>query len=211
VVFSLFVRIPSDGYPYPVFAYSAILPWTLLSASLTLGIPSLVRNMNLITRIYFPREILPIASILAGLLDFILGFVIFVGLLIYYRIGLTISILWLPLILSIQLLLMLGVVLFSSALNVFYRDIRYVIPLVLQLWFYLTPIIYPMSAIPKDLRLYLLINPMVGIINSYRRIVLEGAPPLLEDLLVASCISLAIFFFAYKYFKRVELQFADVI
>jgi lipopolysaccharide transport system permease protein len=211
LVFSFFVHVPTDGIPYPIFAYVAILPWTLLSTSLSFGIPSLVTNMNLLTKIYFPREILPLTPIGAGLLDFLIGFAVFLVFMIFYHLPLFLTIVWLPILLFIQIILTVGVSLFASALNVFYRDIRFLVPLVIQLWFYATPIIYPYSSVPEWLRPIYNLNPMVGIIDSYRRVILLGKPPSLPLLAVSTSISILLFLLAYAYFKRVEWKFADLI
>jgi lipopolysaccharide transport system permease protein len=211
LVFSYFVQIPTGGIPYPIFSYVAILPWTLFSTSLSFGIPSLVANMNLLTKIYFPREILPLTPIGASLLDFMIGFLVFLVFMILYRVHLYVTILWLPILLIIQIVLTLGVSLFASALNVFYRDIRFMVPLVIQLWFYATPIIYPYSSVPEWLRPIYNLNPMVGIIDSYRRVILLGQPPLVQLLAYSTVISIILFILAYVYFKRVEWKFADLI
>lgn len=211
LVFSLFVRVPTDGIPYPLFAYAALLPWTFFATSVNFGVPSLVNNMSLLTKIYFPREIIPIASVCAGLVDFMLGFVLFAALLLIYHVPLTWALLWFPLILMIQLAFTLSVTLFTAAVNVFYRDIRFVIPLILQLWLYATPVIYPMSAVPDRFKPLYVLNPMVGIIESYRRVALMGLPPSAASLGLSLGIAVVSVILAYAYFKRVEWQFADVI
>lgn len=211
VVFSLFVRIPTDGQPYPVFVYTALLPWTFFVTSVSLGVPSLVNNMTLVTKIYFPREILPMASILAGLLDFALGLVVFLPLLLFFNIPLSWNLVWLPIILLIQIAFTIGVTLWAAAVNVFYRDIRFVIPLALQLWLYSTPVIYPLNVVPETLRPIYLLNPMVGIIDNYRRVLLLGTAPDPLSLLLAAVLALAVASLAYVYFKRVEWLFADMV
>jgi len=211
VVFSYFARIPTDGIPYPVFYYCGLLPWTFTSTSITMGADSLVRNMNLVTKIYFPREILPIASVLAGFLDLALASLVFVLMLLYYRVTVGPSILLVPVLLLIQVLLTMGIVLLASALNVFYRDIRFVVPLGLQLWFYLTPIIYPLSLVPERFRSLYMLNPMAGLIESYRRITLQSQWPDASHVLIAGGVSLALFLCGYLYFKQAEGSFADLI
>ena len=211
LVFSLFVRVPTDGLPYPVFAYAAILPWTFFSTSVSFGVPSLVNNMNLLTKIYFPREVLPIAAIGAALVDLALGFLVFLALLAVYQVSLSWHLLWLPLILLVQITLTLGVTLFAAAVNVFYRDVRFVVPLALQLWLYATPVIYPLSAVPAWLQPFYALNPMVGVIDSYRRAMLLAQAPLAAMLGTSAAVALGELLLAYVYFKRVEPQFADLI
>ena len=211
LIFSYFVRMPSDGLPYPIFSYIGILPWTLFANSISFGVPSLVTNMNLITKIYFPREILSITPVGSGLLDFGLGFLVFFLFMFFYRVPLHWTILWVPFLMVIQVILTLGITLFASALNIFYRDIRFVVPLILQIWFYASPIIYSTSSVPGWLQGYYPLNPMVGIIDSYRRTVLLGQPPSLTYLMISSVLSILLFLGAYGYFKVVEWKFADMI
>jgi lipopolysaccharide transport system permease protein len=211
VVFARFIRVPTDGIPYPIFSYAALLPWTFFATSVSLATDSLVRNMNLVTKIYFPREILPIASVLAGLLDFAIAAIVFVGMAIYYHVAFSWSVVLVPILLIIQIILTLGVVLLASALNVFYRDVRFIIPLGLQLWMYLTPIIYPLSLVPERYRTIYLLNPMAGLIESYRRIIVQGEMPVLAQIAPAALVSFLLFLLAYAYFKQAEQVFADII
>ncbi|MBC7249633.1 MAG: ABC transporter permease [Anaerolineae bacterium] len=211
VVFSRFVRVPTGGIPYPIFYYSALLPWTFSSSSITFGVSCLVNNMGLVTKIYFPREILPISAVVASFVDFLIAAVIYAGMMVFYQVPVGPSWVWMPVLLLIQVILTLGVVLFASALNVFYRDIRFVVPLGMQLWMYLTPIIYPLSMVPERFRGLYLLNPMAGLIDSYRRIILQAQWPDLAGVSVAAVISLGIFILAYIYFKRAEAVFADII
>jgi lipopolysaccharide transport system permease protein len=211
IVFSYIARVPTDGIPYPVFSYAGLLMWTLLATSVTFAIPSLVRNMNLVTKIYFPREILPLASIGAAIVDFSVASIIFFVLLAIYRIPITWTFLWVPLILVIQVTLILGVTLMASAINVFYRDIRFIVPLAVQLWFYATPIIYPVSLVPEEVRVVFMLNPAAGIVESYRRVVLHGISPDPFHLGVAAGLAVVLCFVSYLVFKRLEPQFADII
>lgn len=211
VIFSRFVKVPTDGIPYPIFYYSALLPWTFFSNSVSFAVSSLVNNMNLITKIYFPREILPIASVMASFVDFLIASLIFIGMMVFYHMPVGSSILLVPIIIVIQILFTLGVVLLASAMNVFYRDIRFVIPLGVQLWMYLTPIIYPVSMVPERFRPLYMLNPMAGIIDSYRTIILAAKFPQAEYLLVASVVSIGMFVGSYRYFKSAEMEFADII
>ncbi len=211
VVFSFFIRVPTDGIPYPIFSYTALLPWTFFSTSLSFATSSLAGNMSLITKIYFPRLVLPLASIFAAFFDFLIASTVFIGLMIWYKIPLTWNLLWIPVIILIQVILTIGIVMPASAMNVFYRDIRFVVPLVLQLWLYATPIIYPMSAIPERYRWILPFNPMTGIIESYRLTILQGQQPNFLHLGTSMLISLIFLTVGFVYFKRVEFQFADLI
>lgn len=211
VVFTLFVRIDTEGIPYPIFSYCALLPWTFFANALSFATPSLVNNMNLVTKIYFPREIFPLASIIAGLFDFLVASVIFLAMMIYYGVSPGPMFLLLPLVFFVQLSLTGGIALFASAINVFYRDIRFVILLGLQLWMYASPVIYPVSAVPEKLLPFYMLNPMAPIIDSYRRIILQGRMPDWHYLGLAALFSIFLLLAGYSYFKRVEMEFADVI
>ncbi|MCC6603664.1 MAG: ABC transporter permease [Anaerolineae bacterium] len=213
VVFSQIARIDTD-YPYPIFSYSALLPWTMLQTSISFGVNSLINNMNLVTKTYFPREVLPFGVIGAALFDYLIASSIFVLLMIYYQIPVNIYFLWIPVFVLIQIFLMLGVILLGSALTVFYRDVRYVVPLAVQLWFYATPIIYPIKLVEENLpqfRTLYALNPMVGIVESYRAVILEGVPPNFADLGLSAAISITLFVVAYIIFKRLEVLFNDLI
>jgi lipopolysaccharide transport system permease protein len=210
-VFSRLAKVPTDGIPYPVFSYTALLPWTLLATAITFGVPSLVNNLNLVAKTYFPREILPIGVVGASLFEFLVASSIFVVLLLYYRIEVTWTILWLPFVLLLQLLLILGVAFLGSALLVLYRDVRFIVPLGLQIWLYLTPVIYPVTIVPERyLPLYML-NPMAGIITAYRQIMLYGQSPTWTYLAISSVEAVLVFLLGYLIFKKLEVSFADII
>ncbi len=211
LVFSYFTRVPTDGLPYPIFSYTALLPWTFLATSVTFAVPSLINNMNLVTKIYFPREILPLASVIVALIDFFIASLVFLGLLILYQVPLQFSFLWVPILLAIQVALTLGIVFFLSALSVRYRDIRFVVPLGLQIWMYASPIIYPASLVPERLRAIYMLNPMAGLIDSYRSVVLQNAMPRVQYLTTSAFISAVLLVAGYAYFKQSEIEFADVI
>jgi lipopolysaccharide transport system permease protein len=211
LIFTLFVPVDTGDIPYPVFSYVAIVPWTLLAASLTDMSQSLIANMNLVTKIYFPREILPIAAMLARLMDFGVAAILLVVLMVIYKVVLSpLILLYLPLILAIQLLLMLGLGLASSAANVFFRDVQSLITLILQLWFYASPIIYPVSMVPERLRLLYFLNPMAGVLEAYRDVLLNAQAPG-SYLIPSALISLIIFLGGFWFFKKVEFQFADIV
>jgi len=211
VIFALFVHVKTPGIPYPVFSYVALVPWTYFANALSTGVGSLAGNANLVSKIYFPREIFPLASLLASFADFLVAASIFVGMLVYYHIGLTVNILWVPLIVIVQMAFMFGLMLILSAANVFYRDVRLLLPFLLQLWLYLTPVIYPLNLIPARYRLFFLCNPMTGVIDAYRRVIVQGQPPDLRLLAVTAGVSAILLALGYRFFKRVEMRFADVI
>jgi lipopolysaccharide transport system permease protein len=208
ILFSRIMEVEPEGHDYPIFVYCALLPWTFLSSQ------SLVANMNLVTKIYFPREVFPSAATAACFVDLLVGSTILTGMLFHYHYDLTINLLWLPAMLLIQIVLMLGIAFLASALNVFYRDIRHVIPVLVQLWMYASPIIYSESLVSKKYpslyRLYML-NPMAAIITSYRRILLDGQPPEAAYVGIAAGAALLVFLLGYTYFKRAEVKFADLI
>lgn len=211
VIFSVFIRVPTDGIPYPVFAYTALLPWTFFANSLNFAIPSLVSNMNLVSKIYFPREILPLSAILVSFVDFLIASSVFVLMLLFYHVPVGPVILLTPLVLLIQIILTLGISLLASAVNVSYRDVRFVIPLALQIWMYLSPIIYPVSLVPERFRPVYFLNPMAVLIDTYRRIILFNQMPDWPYLGLAALVSVSLTVVAYRYFKRAEREFADVI
>ncbi len=211
LVFSVIVHVPSDGYPYPLFVYTALVPWTLLAVSVSLGIPSLVNNMNLITKAAFPREIMPLGVIGASVVDFLAAFGVYVIMLIFYSHSLTANVLWMPLLLVLEIALIIGVVFLGSALNVFFRDIRFLVPLIIQIWLFATPIIYPLSLVPERFLNIYALNPMVGIIESYRNIFLRGEPPTWSLLAISSVVTIFVFILGLSFFQRVESKFADII
>lgn len=211
VIFALFVKVKTPGIPYPVFSYVALVPWTYFANALGAGAGSLVGNANLVSKIYFPREIFPLASLLAGFVDFLVAATIFVGMLLFYHIGLTPEILWVPLIVLVQMALMLGLMLVLSAANVFYRDIRLLLPFLLQLWMYVTPVIYPLTVIPSRYRPLFWLNPMTGVVDSYRRVIVQGQPPNYALLAVTAAVALVLLALGYRFFKGVEMRFADIV
>lgn len=211
LIFTVFIPVDTGNLPYIVFSYSAMVPWILFSTSVIEMVDSLVTNMNLVSKIYFPREILPIAAMMARLLDFAIASIILFILMIYYQMPLfSLNWLYLPVILLIQLTLAVGLGLAGAAVNVFYRDVKHLLTLGLQLWFYATPIIYPMSVVPEQLQPFYFLNPMAGAIEAYRAVLLyqqKPDPHLFISALASSVILLA----GYWFFKRVEFQFADIV
>ena len=211
VVFTYFVPIDTNGMPYAVFVYAAMAPWTFFTTSLMDMVESLVINMNLVSKIYFPREILPIAALLARLLDFGIASLLLIAMMLYYGITVApLALLFLPAVVAIQMALALGLGFIGAALNVFYRDVKHLVTLVIQVWLYASPIIYPIERVPSWLQPYYFLNPMAGIIQSYRDILLNQQIPG-SYLSIALAIAAVILFAGYRFFKRVEFQFADVV
>ena len=211
LVFTRIVPLPVGDGPQLVFYYAGMLPWTFFSSALSFGISSLVGNMHLVTKIYFPREIIPLASVAAGLIDFAIAAVILVGLVIVYGASLGAALALTPLALIIQIGFTTAIVLAGSALNVFFRDVRFVVPLATQLLLYLTPVIYPASFVPEAWRGVYLLNPMAVVIEIYRAAVGAGAPPPPASIAISLAATLTLLIAAYAYFKRVEPSMADMI
>ncbi len=211
IIFSFFLKIESQGIPYPIFSYSALLPWTFFATSLTFGSASILNNGSLVTKVYFPREILPFSSIGAAFLDFLVASVIFVGLLVYYKINITLNILYLIPLIFILLIFTCSTVLFCASLVVLWRDLKFVVPLIVQLWMFATPVIYPVSKVPEKFRFIYSLNPMGTIIDNFRTVSVLGKSPNLKELLLTAIISLILFWLSYNYFKMQEKFFADII
>lgn len=211
VVFSYFAPMPSDGIPYPLFSYTALLPWTFFATSISFAVPAMTNNMQLISKIYFPREILPLASVMVAFVDFLFATLVFAGLFIFYGVPVTANLLWVFPLLGLQTALILGIVFWVSSLVVRFRDLRFVVPLGIQLWMYASPIIYPMSVVPEKVRPFYQLNPMAGLIESYREAVLRGGTPEAGPLLAATLVALALLVSGYRFFKKSESEFADII
>lgn len=211
LVFSFIVHVPTGDIPYPLFSYTAVLPWTFFATSIAMGVPSLVNNMNLVTKVRMSREILPMATVLASLVDFAIASMVFAGMIVFYQVSLHWTALWVIPLLAIQIILTVGVVLLGSSLNVLYRDIRFIVPLATQLWMYASPIIYPIDLVPERLRPIYYLNPMAGIIEGYRLAILQGQSPNLPAVGVSLLVSTVILVLGYRTFKRLEPVFADLI
>lgn len=215
IVFSLFfgrlAKMPSDGIPYPLFSYAALVPWTFFSHGLTLASNSLVGSANLIKKVYFPRLSVPIAAVTSGLIDFSIAFIVLLGMMLYYGIVPTLNVIWLPFLLLLTLMTSLGVSLWLSALNVQFRDVRYILPFLTQLWLFATPIAYPSSLLSEPWRTLYSINPMVGVVEGFRWALLgtKSAPG--PMLIVSSLAALALLVGGAFYFRRLEKTFADVV
>ncbi len=216
VVFSIFfgnlAKVPSDNIPYPIFSYSGLLPWELFAVSLGVAARSLVANSNMITKVYFPRIILPLSNILAGVVDFAIAFLVLLGMMWYYQIAPTSAVWTLPLFLLLTIITALGVALWLSALNVLYRDIGYVSPFLTQFWMFITPIAYGSTLVPEAWRFVYSLNPMVGVVNGFRWALLgveAGAPG--WNLVISIAVSLVILFSGLFFFRRMERRFADMV
>jgi len=215
VVFSIFfgrlAKVPSDGLPYPIFAYCGLIPWQLFSHALTESANSLVANQNLITKVYFPRLVIPLAAALGGIVDFGIAFLVLLGMMTYYGITPTVAVATLPLFLLLALASALGAGLWLSALNVQYRDVRYTIPFLSQLWLFATPIVYPSSLIPERWRALYGLNPMAGVVEGFRWTLL-GTPRAPGPMLLVSIVVVIVLLVGgLYYFRRMEKTFADVV
>jgi lipopolysaccharide transport system permease protein len=211
LVFGRFAKLPSEGVPYTVFTLCALLPWNYFSRSLTDSSNSLVGSSNLITKIYFPRLILPISRIFSGLIDFCITFVLLIGLLVYYRIAPSPAVIALPLFLLLAMLTSLAVGLWLTALNVKYRDVGFVVPFVIQFWMYASPVAYSSSIIPKRLLPLYALNPMVSVVDGFRWALLGKNPPNFTSMLISLAIVILLLVAGTYYFRRMERTFADVI
>ncbi len=214
VVFSIFfgrlAQMPSDGYPYPIFVYAALVPWTFFANSITSSANSLVGSSNLISKVYFPRLIIPLSSIGSGLVDFATATGILLLLMVYYGVSWTLNLLMAPILVAGLVLTALGVGIFLAALNVAYRDFRYVVPFMVQFWLFATPVAYPASLVPVRWQWALYLNPMAGVIEGFRSSFL-GRPFDSCGLLVSLGMAVALFAAGILYFEKVERRFADII
>ena len=211
IIFGSFLHVPSGNVPYPVFAYVALLPWTFFSGAINTAVPSLLTNMDLVTKIYFPREVLPLSSIVARLADLVVASVVFVGMMAWYRLPIHFTLIFVPVLILILLLLAIGVGLLGAAVSVFLRDISFAVPLGMQLWMYASPVIYPITQVPERWRWLYMLNPMAGIIDSFRRVVLDGLWPDPFYLGLAGGVSFVLCIIAYANFKRLEMAMSDII
>lgn len=215
VIFSLFfgrlAQVPSDGLPYPIFSYVALVPWSFFATALTQASNSLVTSAQMVKKIYFPRLTLPIATVLAGIVDFLLAFIVLMGMMWYYGVPLTGNVLWLPLFLLLAMVTSLGVSLWLSAMNVQFRDVHYTIPFLTQAWLFITPIAYPSSLVPEPWRILYGLNPMAGVVEGFRWALLgtDTAPGPMT--IVSAVVALALFIGGAFYFRRMEQSFADVL
>jgi len=215
VVFSLFfgklAKMPSDDIPYPIFSYAALVPWTFFANGLSQSSTSLVASANLIKKVYFPRLVVPISAVISGGVDFVLAFVVLLGMMLFYGTVPTAAIVWLPLLLLLALVTSLGVGLWLTAMNVQFRDVRYAVPFLVQAWMFATPIAYPSSLLDEPWRTLYGINPMAGVVEGFRWALLgtETAPG--PIVLVSALVAVGLLVSGAYYFRRMEKTFADVV
>jgi homopolymeric O-antigen transport system permease protein len=210
-VFGNFAKVPSDGVPYPIFAYSALLPWNLFASSLTRGSDSVVGNAQLISKIYFPRLLLPLSGVLSPTVDFAISFVIFLAMMVWFRTSPTWGVLALPLLLVLALLTALAVGLWLSALNVRYRDVGHAIPFLVQLWLFASPVAYPVSLVPEKWRLLYSLNPMAGVIEGFRWALLGKQSPDFGVIIISALMVVALLIPGVIFFRHTERTFADIV
>jgi lipopolysaccharide transport system permease protein len=215
VVFSLFfgrlARMPSDDIPYPIFSYAALVPWTFFANGLSASSNSLVGSANLIKKVYFPRLVIPISSVLSGGVDFVLAFVVLLGMMLFYGIVPTAAAAWLPLLLLLALVTALGAGLWLTAMNVQFRDVRYAVPFLVQAWMFATPIAYPSSLLDEPWRTLYGINPMAGVVEGFRWALLGTETPPGPIVLVSALVAVGLLISGAYYFRRMEKTFADVV
>jgi lipopolysaccharide transport system permease protein len=215
LIFTLFfgrlAHIPSGGLPYPIFYYSALLPWMYFAAALQNSTNTIVENQRLVTKVYFPRLALPLSSVLSGLVDFGVSFLMFVAMMAYYRIRPTTAILWLPVFLLLAILTALGVGLWLSALNAIYRDVRYVVPFLVQFWLFASPVAYPSSLIPQKWRWLYGLNPMAGVIEGFRWSLDGSGNPPGQLIFVSAGVVILVLVGGVAYFQKMETTIADVV
>jgi lipopolysaccharide transport system permease protein len=219
VVFSLLfgglLKVPSGGVPYPIFAYAALLPWNYFASSLGRSSTSLVSSAHIITKVYFPRLVIPISGVVSGLVDFAIAFLVLIGLMVFYGIAPASAMALLPGFLLLAVVTALAFGLWLSALNVRYRDVNYLVPFLLQIWLYLTPVLYGSSLIPQPFRILLVLNPMTGVVEGFRWALLGGhladARPPRALFAVSIAITLAVLISGLAFFRRTERTFADII
>ena len=211
LIFGTFIKIPSDGIPYPIFAYAGLLPWTYFSEATVRSSGSLVSDANLLRKVYFPRLIIPLAAAITPAVDLALAFLVMLGLMIWYGVTPTANALFLPLFLALAFSIALAVGLWLSALNVKYRDVRHTVPFLVQVWMYATPIVYPISMVPENWRFLLALNPMAGIIEGFRWGLLGKESPDFSVMIANALVVIALLFSGLVFFRRMERIFADVV
>jgi lipopolysaccharide transport system permease protein len=211
IVFGMFANIPSDGLPYPVFAYAALLPWTYFAEAVTRSSASVVSDANLIRKVYFPRLIIPLATVLTPLLDFFLSFLFLLGMMFWFGIGPNRGALFLPGFLFLAFMTALAVGLWLSALNVRYRDVRHTVPFLVQFWVYASPIVYPVSLVPEHWRFIFGLNPMAGVIEGFRWGLLGNQTPDLTVISVSTVAVIVLLLSGLLFFRRMERTFADIV
>ena len=215
ILFGRLLNVPSGDMPYPIFVYTGLLPWNYFANSLNRSTTSLVNSSHLITKVYFPRLVIPISAVLSGLVDFIISFLVLIGLMIYFQISPTPQIFLLPAFLLLAMCTALGFGLWLSALNVRFRDVNHLIPFIIQIWMYLTPVIYSVTLIPEQYRFLLALNPMTGVVGGFRWALLGeqmvDVQPLGTLFIISILITLVVLISGAIFFRRTERTFADII
>jgi lipopolysaccharide transport system permease protein len=211
IFFGNFAKIPSEGVPYPVFSYSALVPWTYFSGAMAISANSLVGNSNLLTKVYFPRFAIPASAAFAGILDYFIASTILFGIMAYYHVPMSWNLLLWAILVIPLILMALGLGMIFSSLNVKYRDIKYTIPFLLQIWLFATPIIYPISMLPKKYKLLVALNPLTGVIEAFRSTVIPNKQIDLWLLLYSVTVAIVLFIIGLFYFRRTEKVFADIV
>ncbi len=210
-VFSMFAHVESDGIPYPIFAYSALIFWTFFAACVSQGTIAMTANATLVRKIYFPRETLLLSVMISAFTDLLIAAMVLIGMFFYYHIPFSWTFFWVIPLLALQAVFTLAVILLTSSLHVNFRDIGHALPLLIQLWLFATPIAYPIRSVPEWLLPLYMLNPMAGIIDGYRRVLLHGSHPDFGYLAAAYPLAIVAIGVAYMVFKRAERTFADVI
>ena len=211
IIFGKFAKLPSEGIPYPIYTYCALLPWNYFARSLGSSSDSIVDSSHLITKVYFPRLILPISKVFAGLIDFFIALLILAGMMVWYKIAPTRGVMFLPLFILMATMTALGIGLWLTALNVKYRDVRILVPFITQVWMYASPVAYSITIVPEKLKWVYSLNPMVGVIEGFRWALLGKTAPDIQTMLIPMSIVLLILIGGFYYFKRMEKMFADII
>jgi lipopolysaccharide transport system permease protein len=211
VIFGRFADMPTDGIPRPIFTFTALLPWGLFSKALSDAGRSMLANRSMITKIYFPRLIIPLSSVLGGLVDFMIQLGILLLMMLFYNYAPTVAVVTLPFFLLLALATALGFGLWLSALNVLYRDINYILPPLTQLWLLVTPVAYSSSVVPEKWQWLYALNPMVGVVEGFRWAMLDAPPPSIETLAISTTITIVVLITGMYYFRRMERTFADLV
>jgi lipopolysaccharide transport system permease protein len=211
VIFGKIAKMPSDGLPYPIFSYAALVPWTFFANGLGKASSSIVGSSNLIKKIYFPRLCIPIASILSGIVDFMIAFLMLIGMMFYFNIMPTANIIWLPFLLLLALMTSLGVSLWFSAIQVRFRDVSFIVSFLTQIWLFATPIVYPSSLLPEPWKTLYGINPMAGVVEGFRWALLSTNTAPGPIIIVSSLAALLILISGSLFFRKMEKTFADIV
>ena len=211
IVFSFFIRVPTGNIPYPIYLFAGLVPWLFTANAISSATASVVQNYSLVTKISLPRYIFPTASVLSKVIDFVLNFTIMFVLIAFFKVSLVWTLLLVPVVFVTQFVLVLGVGMILASINVYYRDVENVIGVLLTMWLYLTPVVYPPEIVPASMAFVFNLNPMTPIINSYRNIILYGVLPPWQSFLYSFIFSVAIFVVGFFVFKKLSRNFADII